>query len=153
MQSLYDAGYQEVAKALDEKHQLYSGAELTGHALNSNSVWNTALKSKGIHDVDKYDGWLSSPGNNIDLRTEPTNNKWFGKENDRWKPNPKPSEPPVQPGQQKDALDQSYNDLLTNIFVQLKSSGMSENPQALSANNFVPPNLDMQRASSEIRNY
>lgn len=88
MQSLFQTGYKAVADALDSTHMLYDGAEIFGHAVNSNSVWNTALKAMGVKDTSQFDGPDSTPGNGVDLRTEPTNNDWFGTSKDPWSPNP-----------------------------------------------------------------
>lgn len=89
MQTLFQTGFNAVAGALDSTHMLYDGAEfLFGHAVNSNSVWNTALSAMGVKDTSQYDGPLSTPGNDVDLRTEPTNNTWFGTSKDPWSANP-----------------------------------------------------------------
>src|ERR1017187_6307424 len=88
MQALYQTGYTAVKNALDNNHELYDGAELFGHADNSDSVWNTALSAMGAQDTSKFDGPLSTPGNSVDLRTEPTNNKWLNTPQDPWSPNP-----------------------------------------------------------------
>lgn len=88
MKARFQAGFETAAQALDEKHMLYDGAEIFGHAVNSNSVWNTALKGMGVEDTQRYDGPYSTPGNAVDLRTEPTNNQWIGTAKDPWTPNP-----------------------------------------------------------------
>ena len=85
---LLHSGYREVVRALDATHMLYDGAEIFGHAVNSNSVWYTALRAMGVEDPSQFDGWGSTPGNGINLRKEPTNNKWFATSQDPWAPNP-----------------------------------------------------------------
>lgn len=88
IRNLLHTGYRAVAEALDTTHMLYDGAEIFGHAVNSNSVWYTALLAMGVKDPSQFDGWGSTPGNRIDLRKEPTNNEWFATSKDPWAPNP-----------------------------------------------------------------
>ncbi len=73
----FENAFTVVADALNARHYLYLGAGgMFDHAINSNSVWYTALKSMGFTDqqIAGFDGSLNAPGNSIDLRTEPTNN-------------------------------------------------------------------------------
>jgi len=88
MRRVLHTGYREVAKSLDRTRMLYDGAEIVGHAVNSNSVWYTALRAMGVEDPSQLDGWGSAPGNSIDLREESSNNKWFATSEERWIPNP-----------------------------------------------------------------
>ena len=82
---LMHIGFRAAAKSLDATRMLYNGATLFGHSVNSNSVWYTALKAMGVSDPSRFDGWGSAPGNKVDLRKEPTNNRWPG---EAWIPNP-----------------------------------------------------------------
>jgi len=88
MRRVLHIGYREVAKSLDRTRMLYDGAEIIGHAINSNSVWYTALRAMGVEDPSQFDGWGSTPGNSVDLREEPSNNKWLATSEDLWVPNP-----------------------------------------------------------------
>ena len=88
MRRLLHTGYREVAKSLDRTRMLYDGAEIVGHAVNSNSVWYTALRAMGVEDPSQFDGWGSTPGNSVDLRQEPSNNQWFATSEDLWVANP-----------------------------------------------------------------
>jgi hypothetical protein len=88
LRSLLYAGYRSVAEALDSTRMLYDGAEIFGHAVNSNSVWYTALRAMGVEDPSQFDGWGSTPGNRIDLREEPSNNQSISACEQPWVPNP-----------------------------------------------------------------
>jgi hypothetical protein len=48
----FQQAYISVAIDLDANHELYDGAELFGTAVNSNSVWYTALLEMGIANPD-----------------------------------------------------------------------------------------------------
>jgi hypothetical protein len=88
LRALLHTGYKAVAEALDSTRMLYDGVEIFGHSVNSNSVWYTALRAMGVQNPAEFDGWGGTPGNGIDLRTEPSNNKWIGEPEDAWAPNP-----------------------------------------------------------------
>jgi hypothetical protein len=85
-----DMAYTNVKTTLDSKHILYDGGGgILGHAVNSNSVWSTLIRTLVGEDSPLYDGPNSAPGNDINLFTEPTNNSDLGTPADSvWKANP-----------------------------------------------------------------
>ena len=87
--------YNNVVTDLNKNHDLYDGAEFSGSAVNSNSVWNTALQSLGFTNTSSFNGPGSTPGSNINLLTAPSNNPYIGTSQDStWK-----SVPYLSPGQ------------------------------------------------------
>ena len=127
MRNLFETGFEAVAQALDSTHMLYDGARFFGHAVNSNSVWNTALRAMGKKETSKFDGPGSTPGNSVDLLSEPSNNRWKDTQDDPWTPNPAfwdgklSSSDPSPPSEETDIALQEENGRLRQLLREMET--------------------------------